>query len=331
MIGTSNGARTATLAAALLALLAAAPVEAQQPRIWRHGVLEAKSDAGFVMMASRRGFDQKHGLKIEPVAMKNGQIQVRALISGDLDSIESGAGEEIIAASAGADVKIIGCPWPGLPHGMLAKTSIAKPQDLKGKTIATSAPGSLPDLVARALLEKYGIAPTEVRFASVGGDLDRYKALTAGVVEATVVSSEYLPIAPKDIHLLVAAREIMPNYLRWCTATTGKRLAEHRDDAIRFMAAQMDALQYAMSHRDETLKLTREVTDIKPEDPRPEFVFDEIVRTKGVDPAFTIPMEKLEWMQDQLIKTGNLKNKLDLAQMLDADVRAKAQASLGGK
>jgi NitT/TauT family transport system substrate-binding protein len=331
MMGTSNGASTATLAAALLALLAAVPTKAQELRVWRHGVLEAKSDAGFVMMASRRGFDQKHGLKIETVAMKNGQTQVRALISGDLDSIESGAGEEIIAASAGADIKIIGCPWPGLPHVVLANTSIATPQDLKGKTIATSAPGSLPDLVARALLEKYGIAPTEVRFASVGGDLDRYKALTAGIVEATVVSLEYLPIVPKDIHLLVAAREIMPNYLRWCTATTGKRLAERRDDAIRFMAAQMEALQYAMSHRDETLKLTREVANIKSEDPRPEFVFDEIVRTKGIDPTLSIPKEKLEWMQDQFIKTGNLKNKLDLTQILDTDVRVKAQASLGEK
>ena len=47
----------------------------------------------------------------------------------------------------------------------------------------------------------------------MGGDTDRFKALVAGVVDATVVSSEYVPVAAKNgVHLMVSAREVLPEY-----------------------------------------------------------------------------------------------------------------------
>src|SRR5262245_33660258 len=102
---------------AILLLAFASAGAAQSPKVWRHGVIEPKSDAGFVMMASRRDFGDKFGLKIETLALKNGQLGIKALLAGELDSVESGAGESIVAGAAGADVKIIGCNWPGMPHG----------------------------------------------------------------------------------------------------------------------------------------------------------------------------------------------------------------------
>ena len=173
-------------------------------------MIEPKSDAGFVMTASRRNFGDKFGLKLETLSLKNGQIALKALLAGEIDSAETGAGEAIIAAAAGADVKIIGCNWPGLPHAVFVKSDIADVQGLKGKTIAASAPGSLPDLLIRSLLEKSSIPMADVRIASLGGDLDRYKALTAGVVDAAVISSEYVPIAPKTVRLMLAGRDVIP-------------------------------------------------------------------------------------------------------------------------
>src|SRR5882757_4143517 len=51
-----------------------APASAQQPSAQpvpcRHGVLEAKSDAGFVFMPSKGGFAEKQGLKVEMLQFK---------------------------------------------------------------------------------------------------------------------------------------------------------------------------------------------------------------------------------------------------------------------
>lgn len=316
--------RTGTFvtAAALLAL-GITPSAAQQLKIWRHAVIEAKSDAGFMLMASQRGFAEKQGLKIEILQVKSDTIGLKAMLAGELDSYEGGPGGAIVAASRGADLKIIGCHWPTLVQGVFVRGTVATVQDLKGKAFAISAPGAMPDLLARAVLEKYGIPASEVRFANLGSDLDRFKALSVGVVDAAVSSTEFLPVAPDGVRLLFAARDVVPNFIRICLVTSGKTLSERREDAVRFVAAEIAALRFAVTHRDETLALTREVTKAKADDPRPGFIFDEAVRHRDIDPELPIPMEKIQWMQATVNKTANLPP-LDLAKIVDADVRARA-------
>jgi NitT/TauT family transport system substrate-binding protein len=317
------GVRSIAGAAALVAaLVSIAP--AQTPKPWRHGVIEPKNDAGFVLMVTQKDFAEKFGLKIEPVKLKAGGLAIKALLAGELDSIEAGAAEAVVAAAQGADLKIVGCNWPGLAHAVLVRPGIADVADLKGKTIAASAPGALPELLARTLLEKSGMTASDVKLANFGNDPDRYKALLAGAVDAAIVSTDYLPIAPKEIRLLVAARDVAPNVMRLCIAMTGKTLQERRGQAVRFLAAEIAAMRYAVAHKDETVRLTRETTGGKPDDPRPDFVFDETVKYKDCDPKLPLPMDKLAWMQEQLVKTGTIKQPIDLAKIVDPDVRTKA-------
>jgi NitT/TauT family transport system substrate-binding protein len=306
---------------AFVLALGASPASAQ--KVWRHAIIEAKSDAGFAMMVTR-GFAEKQGLNLEIMQIKADQIGLKALLAGELDSYEGGPGGAIVAAARGADLKILGCHWPGLVHGLFAREGVAKIEDLRGKNIAISAPGALPDLLIRAVLEKRGIAPNEVKFANMGSDTDRYKALTVGVVDAAIVSTEYLPIAPKTVKLLATGREALPNFMRVCMISSAKALADKADEAARFLAAEISALRYAVAHRDEEIKLTREVTKTKADDPRPGFIFDEATRHKDIDPEVSLPMEKLAWMQEMLIKNGSMPKPIDLAKVVAPDVRAKA-------
>jgi len=310
------------LIAAALGLPAAA--WAQAPTVWRHGVISLKSDAGFVMMPMQHDFAAKRGLKIEVVQMKDGALALKALIAGEVESIDGGAGEGIVAAMRGADVKIAGCHWPGLPHALFVRGDINKVEDLRGKSIATSAPGSLPDNMMRTLLEKEGIPVSAVTFAAVGGDIDRYKALTGGIVDATIVSSEYLPVSPPGIKILVAGRDVIPNFMRLCLNITGKTIASRRDDAAKFLAAEIEGIAYATTHRDETIKLAHELSGAKPDDPRPAFVYDETVKYRMVDPDIPLPIDKLEWMRDQFVKNGTLPKAGDINAIIEPKVRAQA-------
>jgi NitT/TauT family transport system substrate-binding protein len=318
-------------AAMLSAALICAPAKAQEGKVWRHGMIEPKSDAGIYLMAFRHGFAEKLGLKVEVVMVKDDQIGLKAAIAGELDSYEGGPGGAIVAAARGADVKIIGCHWVTVPHGIFVKNNINSLQDLKGKSIAVSAPNSMPDMLARGALAKYGIPVEQVKLAALGGDLDRYKALVGGVVEAAVVSGEYVPIAAKEgIKLLVPGREALPEFLRVCLHSTGKTLAERPDDAAKFLAAEMQGLRYAMSHKDEVVKLTQVTTGAKADDPRPAYIFDLAVETKAIAPDLPIPMERLSWLQDQLVAQGNMPKAGDLSKMVDTKTREKA-AALAGK
>jgi NitT/TauT family transport system substrate-binding protein len=320
--------RNAAIIAAAMAYAITAPASAQE-KVWKHGLLNAKSDAGIFMMVSTRDFAAKQGLKIEISQFKDDQIALKSLIAGELDSYEGGPQGAFAAAAKGADAKLLGCHWVVVPHGIYATDAIQKVEDLKGKSIAVSSPNTMPDMLARSALAKYGVSDKDVKLAAVGGDRERFQALTGGVVEAAVVSNEYEPVAPKNIHLLVAGRDAVPNFLRVCIMSTAKILAARGDDAVKFLAAEMSALRFALSHRDETLALTRELGQMKADDPRPAFVFDDAVAHKAVDPALPLPAEKIQWLQEQMVAAGKLPKPLDFSVVTAPEFREKALKLVG--
>jgi NitT/TauT family transport system substrate-binding protein len=310
---------------AVTLLVAGSSASADDLKPWRHGLVEAKSDAGFIFMPAKGGFAEKQGLKIDMVQFKGDTIALKAMLAGELDTYEGNPGGPMLAAAAGADIKILGCYWPTLTYGIYARAGIATPADLKGKTFAISGPGSLPDLMARAVLEQNNIPASEVRFAIMGSDSDRFRAVTAGVADAASASTEFVPIAEKSaVKLLVHAADAVPNYIRVCIYTTGKTIAERGDTLAHFLAAEMSGLRHALASRDEAIALARDLIGAKPDDPRAAYIYDEVVRLKAVDPAMPLPMDKLTWMKDLLMRTGNLTKPLDLAKATDAGPRAKA-------
>lgn len=316
------------LSAALLALCTTAA--AQQLKTWRHGVLEAKSDAGFVFMANKGGFAEKQGLKIEIMQFKGDALALRALLAGEIDSYEGSPGSPMIAASRGAELKMLGCYWPILNYGIFSKSSIESAKDLKGKSFAISSPGSLPDLLARAVLDQNKISGDDVKFAVMGSDSDRFKALTGGVVDAAAASTEFVPFAAQyNLKLLVHAKEAVPNYLRYCLYTGNKTLARRSDDVAHFLAAEITALRFALANRDKTIALAKEVSEAKADDPRAAYIFEEVTRYSSITPEIPVPLEKLSWMQDLLVRTGNLAKPFDLKTMIDTGAREKALALAG--
>jgi NitT/TauT family transport system substrate-binding protein len=293
-----------------------------QDKVWKHGILEAKSDSGFIGMVDKGGFGAKRGLKIEILQIKAGATLMKALISGEIDSVDMGAAESI--------VKIVGCTWPGVPQVVLAKAEIKSLADLKGKNVAISSPGSLPDLLFRGMLDAANVPFADVKLATQGADLDRYKSLVAGIVDAAVVSNEFEPVMPANIKVLAKGGTAVPKFLRLCLATNSKVLAERRDDLVKFVAAEMDAYKFAAANRDATIKLAQEMTQAKPDDKRAEFITDQAIREKQIDPALAIPADRIEWMQELFVKAGVIPKTVPVATLIDTSVQADA-AKLAGK
>jgi NitT/TauT family transport system substrate-binding protein len=312
------------------ALLAAAAGSAfgQAPKPWKHGIIAPKADAGFLLMAAKRGFAEKEGLKLDLLEVRMTRSGSRRC--GELDSYEGGVQGAIAVNVRGGDVKIMGCHWVVVPHGIMVKAGINRIEDLKGRAVAVSAPGSFPDMLARRALAKFKIAPSEVTLAAVGGDRDRYTALVGGVVDAAVVSNEYLPLeSSKGLKMLLEGKDALPNFVRICMFSTAKMLAERREDAIRYLTAQSKALRYALAHRDETVALALEATAAKLNDPRPAFVFDDAVKVDAIAPDLPLPMDKLGWMQEQMVELGQIPKAGDLAKMVNTDIRAQALERAG--
>jgi NitT/TauT family transport system substrate-binding protein len=169
-----------------------------------------------------------------------------------------------------------------------------------------------------------------VKLATQGADLDRYKSLVTGITDAAVVSNEFEAVMPPNIKVLASGSSAVPKFIRLCVATSSKVLAEKRDDLVKFVAAEMDAYKYASSHRDETIKLSREMTHSKPDDKRADFIIDEALKKNQIDPTLAVPTDRLEWMQQLFAKAGVIKQTVPVETLIDASVRDDA-AKLAGK
>ncbi|HKS85337.1 MAG TPA: ABC transporter substrate-binding protein [Pseudolabrys sp.] len=321
--------RTKTLLFAAAVIAAAFSSAQAQDKIWKHGILEAKSDSGFIAMVEKGGFAAKHGLKVELLQIKAGATLMKALLSGEIDSVDMGSAESIVAGVRGTGVKIVGCTWPGVPQVVLAKAEIKSLADLKGKTVAISSPGSLPDLLFRGMLSEAKVPFSDVKLATQGADLDRYKSLVAGITDAAIVSNEFEAVMPSNIKVLAKGGTAVPKFIRLCVATNSKVLAERRDDLVKFVAAEMDAYKFAATHRDEAVKLAHEMTHAKPDDKRAEFITDQAIRDKQIDPTLAIPADRIEWMQDLFLKAGVIPKTVPTASLIDSSVREDALKQAG--
>ena len=92
-----------TFALAAVALAVGLTGAQAQEKVWKHGILEAKSDAGFIAMVDKGGFAAKRGLKVELLQIKAGATLMKALLSGEIDSVDMGAAESIVAHFVGGD------------------------------------------------------------------------------------------------------------------------------------------------------------------------------------------------------------------------------------
>ena len=67
----------------------------------------------------------------------------------------------------------------------------------------------------------------------------------------------------------------------------------------------------------------------KRDDPRPAFVYDDAIQYHAVDPTLPLPAEKIQWIQEQMVKAGRLKAPLDLKTVTAPEYREKALQILG--
>jgi NitT/TauT family transport system substrate-binding protein len=314
---------------ALAAFVLGGATTSRAEDVWRHGTLVPKGDAGFIYMAAEGGFAKAEGLDLKMLAFQNDTLMMKALIAGELDSYEGSPISPLIAGSKGADVKILGCTWPKLTYSLFAHDGVGAIADLKGKKFGISAPGSLPDLVGRALLKQAGIPASDVSFVAAGSDPDRLRALMAKTIDAAVSTSDFAARPEFRLKTLAIAGEALPQFLRQCIIARGDLVRAKRTALVSFVAAEMNAYGFALTHHDKVIALTRRIAGLPPGDPVAEANYREVVEQRELSPAAEIDLDKLRWLRDLLAEDGRMAAKFDPAAVTDPSIREAAQLRLG--
>src|SRR3990170_4363259 len=102
---------------------------------------------------------EKHGLDVELILVKGSGQTSAAILGGSLFAAPVAVPTVMLADLGGADLVNVAHTVPGVQSKLLVRQEIKRPEDLKGKRIATSSLGSLGDFLNRYIIQKYGMDP----------------------------------------------------------------------------------------------------------------------------------------------------------------------------
>jgi ABC-type nitrate/sulfonate/bicarbonate transport system substrate-binding protein len=210
--------------------------------------------ASYFWVSYRSGSFEKHGLKVEPIYIRGGLMGIQAALSGDLLLQLQGASTVVAAWAQGAkEFQFIGAVGNRLDYVLTAHPSIKRPEDLKGKRIGVSQIGSSTDFIARVAARRIGLTPDkDVQIVGVGGQGDRWTALSTGQIQASVFQSPFTLRARKAGYpTFVDFSKEDFEYVIAGPVTTRSFIRAERETVMNFMRGLADGMDF---YRDEKNK-----------------------------------------------------------------------------
>jgi NitT/TauT family transport system substrate-binding protein len=199
---------------------------------------------------------EKHGLDVELILLRGSGQTSAALLGGSIFASPVALPTVMLADLSGADLINVAHTVPGVQTKMLVKPEIKRPEDLRGKRIATSSLGSLGDFLFKHMLRKHGLDPNrEMIWLSIGTPPERLQALFTGSVDATEVSYPFdVQAERKGFRVLFDARKEVV-YPSMSVVTRRKSIVEDRDTVMRLVKAHVEGIAYFKNNKDFSIKV----------------------------------------------------------------------------
>jgi ABC-type nitrate/sulfonate/bicarbonate transport system substrate-binding protein len=241
----------------VFSLLLVCPVSVHSADPMIVGVAGPAINMVYSFVARDAGLFQKYGLDVRIVVFDAGSILAQAALSGEVKVAVSSGPATIASRTQGADTTIIAACVNTLPYSLVAAKGITKWDQLKGKKIAISRFGSGTDTAIRLVLKRFGLDPAkDVGIVQLGTQPSRVQALSAGAIDATIISPP-LDIAAKKqgYQILVNIADLKIPYPQQVIETTDRFIRENPDTAKNFLRGFIEGVRYATTNKEPTKKV----------------------------------------------------------------------------
>jgi NitT/TauT family transport system substrate-binding protein len=252
-----NTAGVTCLGGLLVLALLVCPVSSRSADPMIVGVAGPAINMVYSFVARDAGLLRKHGLDARIVVFDAGSILAQAALSGEVKVSVSSGPATIASRSQGADTIIVGACVNTLPYSIVAAKGITQWEQLKGKKIAISRFGSGTDTAVRLVLKKFGLDPVkDVVIVQLGTQPSRVQALSAGVIDATIISPPLDITAKKQgYQILVNIADLAIPYPQQIIETTDRFIREDPRTVKNFLKGFIEGVRYAAIHKEETKKV----------------------------------------------------------------------------
>lgn len=292
-----------------LSVLTCSAVNADELKPYKVGY---NSWIGYISLfiAKEKGYFKDEGLDLQMQSFSSPGDGLAPLLGGQLDAHFTTADSVITAldkapgrleivymtdTSAGADA-------------ILAKSEIATPADLKGKTVAATA-GQCNELLLRKALTKYGLVPSDIKLTNMNPD-DAGAAFAAGKLDAAVTWEPWITKVQgeKKGHVIFSSKEA-PNLILDVVAISDKTAKDKADETKAFLRALNKANELAISDPKAASEIAAKSLELKPEEvldmlPKVKLygATDNVAQMKG--PAIEVAKELAAFFKEVKVNDG---------------------------
>ena len=282
-------------------------------------------------VAQEKGFYEAEGLTVNLEHIADSSIPVRAMISGNLDLVQTGMPETLSAIDKGADLITIGGVHTGLHYSFFVNpySGIETIGDLQGKRLGISGPGTLPHVVLVAMMQAHGMTPeqiSDVTWVSLSGSSSRRNAISTGVIDATVAGFNPRAMAEPTIDVKFDVPGTLPNYVMTPWDVRVDFLEENPDVVKRFIRAELLATRWVFENRDEALDVARNYFDYSDDE---LVAFYDFYKNGIWNPDGRVSAEQAQYMQELNLDGGMQDAVHPVEQVLDTSILEEVLAEIG--
>ncbi len=284
-------------------------------------------------VAIEKGFFKKNGVDAEVVEFRGDETHGKALLAGDVQvSINQGATYGIVAASKGAPMRLWVVPQPITPYIFVARKEAGTTlQALVGKTIAVSGVGAISYHIPRIVLERSGIDPEKFKYVAVGSPADRFRALIAGKIDATVVTTTEAAKLAKypDVIALVNVPKVVPEIPYEFGMAKEEYIQKNPETMYRLTKAIIEANRWIAANKAGTVEVAKKLL--------PEESVEDLGKAYDLlDPRIwgvngDVSEASYKYTADFLKRVGYLETPLPYDKFFDRRFVDRAVKELGGR
>lgn len=218
------------------------------------------------LVGMEKGYFNEHGIEITEISgSEGGGTTVRNVLTGGLPFGE-------VATPAAAQAYLAGAPIVAVGGGVqsvaeinwvaLADSELESIEDLKGRSVGYTSPGSVTQGTLTLSLANAGVDLADVDPRAMGGIGEGLTALEGGGIDAASNLEPVYSGNPEPFKVLWWASDHIPAFQQTVIITSPDMVRENPEVVEGFLAARAEAIEFVDSNPDEAAQIWADAADI---------------------------------------------------------------------
>jgi ABC-type nitrate/sulfonate/bicarbonate transport system substrate-binding protein len=206
-----------------------------------------------------KGLFRKYGLDVSVLQVRNGQVSLTALMSGDVQAFWPAVSSVLSGVSGGAKIACVAHPFNKISRELIVRKEIDSLTGLREKIIGVQSIGGGFWLQTMIVLDRLGVDPDKngLKLRVIGDEPTILQALLASNIDAAVITVASAAVAKRaGLRSLANTTELKVPYQGAGICTRSDRLANTPDLIMRMVKGMIEAVAFIQDSRNK-----REVVD----------------------------------------------------------------------